>query len=71
LRNRIEGEVLMEAIVREDGTIGEIRVMKSVHPDLDAAALGAARQWLFRPATRSGQPIPVVVTLSLSFRIKI
>jgi TonB family protein len=60
----------MEAVVAADGTVREIRVLKAVHPDLDAAAAAAAKQWRFRPARRDGQPVAVVVTLELSFRIK-
>ena len=62
------GVVLMEAVVEADGTVGDVRVMKSLHPDLDQAALAAARQWQFAPATQAGKPIATIVTLALSFR---
>ena len=68
--DRVEGVVRMEAVVAEDGTVRGIRVLKSVHPDLDASAAAAAKQWRFRPARRDGQPVAVVVTIELSFRIK-
>lgn len=66
----VQGEVLMEAVVEADGTVGDVRIRKALHPDLDEAALAAARQWQFAPASQAGKPIAVVVTLALSFRIK-
>lgn len=69
LGRRIQGEVLLEAVVREDGTIGDIRVTKSLDRDLDVSALAAARQWRFSPATRAGQPIAVIVTIAMAFKI--
>jgi TonB family protein len=69
MTERVQGNVAAEAIVREDGTVGDVRITKPLHPDLDASALAAAREWRFRPATRNGQPVAVVVSLDLAFKI--
>jgi TonB family protein len=56
----IEGEVLMEAVVRSDGAVGDVRVVKSLDAKygLDEQAVKAAGQWLFEPGTRDGKPVP-------------
>ena len=66
--NWIQGSVSLELVVDSSGSAGDIRVAKSLHPDLDEAAIGSARKWRFRPATRSGQPVPVIVTMDVSFQ---
>jgi TonB family protein len=66
--NGIEGSVRLELVVDSSGSVGDIRVAKSLHPDLDEAAIGSARKWRFRPGTKSGQPVPVIVTMEVSFR---
>ncbi|HKW00641.1 MAG TPA: energy transducer TonB [Vicinamibacterales bacterium] len=69
-RNRgVEGEVQIEVVVKADGTVGDVRVTKKLDPGLDAEAMTAARQWLFKPGKdRDGNAIPVIVTIMLSFR---
>lgn len=64
----IQGVVELELVVEDSGAVGEIRIVKSLHPDMDEAAVGSARQWQFRPGTKSGEAIPVIVKLELSFR---
>jgi TonB family protein len=66
--NWIQGTVGLELVVDASGLAGDIRITKSVHPDLDEAAIGSARQWRFSPGTRSGQPVSVIVTMDVSFR---
>jgi TonB family protein len=68
-QEQVQGVVILEAIVDEDGSVTAARVVKSVGPDLDEEALGAARQWLFTPAFLDGHPIRVIVTLELEFRL--
>lgn len=64
----IQGVVGLELVVEPTGEAGDIRVVKPLHPDLDEAAMASARQWRFNPGTRSGQAIPVIVTMEVSFR---
>ncbi len=53
-----EGEVLLEVLILEDGTVGEIRVLKSSgYPRLDASALNAVKRWRYEPARLGGKPI--------------
>ena len=70
MQEKVQGEVLMECVVKADGTVGDKKVVKSLHPDLDRAALDAAAQWLFEPGTRSGEPANVLVTITIAFTLK-
>jgi protein TonB len=71
MMSKIAGVVVLEAVVRADGTIGAVRVLKSLDAryGLDRAAIDAAKQWLFKPGMRRGQPVDVIVTLILDFRL--
>jgi TonB family protein len=71
MRDKIQGDVIVEVIVNPDGSVGKTRVAISLDPidGLDANALDAAQQYRFVPGTLNGQPVPVLVTLSLSFRL--
>jgi len=70
LRRRIQGTVVLEAIVRRDGCPSHIRVLQSLDPGgLDENAVAAAEQWRFEPGRFVSTPVDVVVTISLDFRI--
>jgi protein TonB len=69
MREKIQGKVILEVVIREDGTVGDVRVIKSLDPSLDAAAIAAARQWKFKPAMRDGKPVAVRVQMELEFRL--
>jgi bla regulator protein blaR1 len=66
----VQGEVLMECVVKADGTVGDKKIVKSLHPDLDQAALDAAAQWVFEPGKRDGKPVNVLVTIAMAFTLK-
>ncbi len=72
MRAKIQGIVLLEAVVQTDGTVGEVRVVRSLDPvfGLDQEALKAARQWRFVPGRRQGQPVPVLVSIELTFTLR-
>lgn len=71
LSRKVQGDVELEVVVEKDGSVGDVRVTKGLEPDLDAQALQAARQWQFTSGTnRDGEPVPVIVTLVLSFRAR-
>ena len=69
MRAGVQGTVEVEIVIMPDGTVGRARVLQGIDPGLDNAALKAAQKWLFEPATLDGQPVPVIATLRLSFRI--
>ena len=67
---KIQGSVILECVVQPDGTIGEVRVTKALNPGLDQEAIKAVRQWRFKPGTKDGKPVPVLVTLELTFTLR-
>jgi TonB family protein len=72
MRAKIQGEVLLECIVQPDGSVGEIKVVRSLDSafGLDQEAIKAARQWRFAPGTKQGQPVPVLVTIAIAFTLR-
>jgi protein TonB len=62
----IEGTVILEAVIGTDGSVQELRVLRPV-PFLSDAALEAVRQWLFTPTRLNGEPVPVVMTVTVTF----
>ena len=69
---KMQGVVMLEAVVLPDGTVGDVRILRSLDPvfGLDQQAIRAVKQWRFTPATRRGQPIPVLVTIELTFTLR-
>src|SRR5262245_58743972 len=66
LQAGIEGVVILETVIAEDGSVRDVRVLRSI-PLLDAAAVEAVRQWRFTPTLLNGEPIPVVMTVTVEF----
>jgi len=66
----IRGEVVMEIVVRRDGSVGDVRVLQGLGYGLDARALEAVRQWRFAPARRRGTPVDVIVEVAMEFEIR-
>jgi protein TonB len=66
---KIQGAVVIEAIIDIDGKVREARVLRPL-PMLDQAALDAVRQWEYEPTLLAGQPIAVVMTVTVTFTLK-
>jgi periplasmic protein TonB len=67
-RRGVSGEVLLEIIVRSDGRVGNVRLLKGLGSGLDERAIDAVRQWRFSPARRLGTPVDVLVEVAVEFR---
>jgi TonB family protein len=70
MQDRAAGVVLTQAVVNADGRVGDVRVVRGLHDDLDVEAIKAVRQWRFVPGTLRGQPAPVMVTIELTFTLR-
>jgi len=72
MRARIQGTVLVECVVQPTGECTNVQVVHSLDPTfgLDQEAIKAAQKWKFKPGTRLGQPVPVLVTIELSFALR-
>jgi protein TonB len=66
---RVQGVVILEAVVDASGRVESARVLRSI-PTLDEAALDAVRQWRFTPALLNGEPVPVVMTVTVRFTLE-
>jgi TonB family protein len=70
LERHVEGTVVLEAVVLPDGWVDGIRVVQSLDPGLDKAAVTALEGWQFAPATMADQPVPAIVTCELTFTLR-
>ncbi|HKE86266.1 MAG TPA: TonB family protein [Vicinamibacterales bacterium] len=72
MRARLQGVVTLTCVVQTDGRCSDIRVTRSLDTvfGLDQQAIASAREWQFIPGRRLGQPVPVRVTLEITFTIR-
>jgi protein TonB len=69
-RRGTEGDVVLEIVVRRDGSVGDIRMLQGLGSGLDQRAVAAVRQWRFTPARRYGTPVDVVVEVAVEFKLR-
>jgi protein TonB len=65
---RIQGKVLLEAVINKEGVIEELTVV-SGHPLLIQAALDAVKQWRYQPTMLNGVPVEVITTIEVNFTL--
>ena len=72
MRAKIQGVVWLEAVVLENGSVGQVRVIRSLNPTsaLDLEAERTVKKWVFAPGTRLGQPVPVLIEIEMSFTLR-
>ena len=61
---------MLKATIAVDGTVRDVQVVKSVHPDLDNAAIEAVRQWLFDGTLLNCSAVEVTMNVSIDFGIQ-
>jgi protein TonB len=64
------GEVVLEIVVRRDGTVGNVKVLKGLGAGLNDRAIQAVGQWRFSPALRLGTPVDVIVEVGVEFKLR-
>jgi protein TonB len=65
---QVQGVVILEAIIGTDGRVDRVRVLRSI-PLLDEAAVAAVKQWRYTPTLLNGMPVPVLMTITVNFRL--
>jgi TonB family protein len=72
MRARAQGTVGLDCVVLPDGSVGPCDVVQPLDSafGLDAEAVKAAKQWRFRPGTRLGEPVSVLVRIELTFTLR-
>jgi protein TonB len=68
IRAGVQGVVILEAVVDEQGAVKDVKVLRSI-PLLDNAAIAAVEQWHYSPVMLNGRPVPFVLTVVVSFSI--
>jgi len=69
LHARIEGVVKLEAVIRSDGKVGQVRVLHGLGLGCTDAAIQALRRWRFLPGERNGVPVDVFFELTVDFKL--
>jgi len=69
-RRNIEGDVVLEIVVRRDGAVGDVKLLQGLGAGLDQRAIEAVRQWRFSPAQRQGVPVDVIVEVAVEFKLR-
>ena len=69
-RRGLAGEVVLEIVVRRDGSVGDVKLLQGLGSGLNDRAVQAVRQWRFSPAERLGTPVDVIVEVSVEFKLR-
>ena len=69
-RSNIEGEVDLEIVLKRDGTVGDVKVLRGLRGGLNDRAIEAVRQWKFTPGRMKGTPVDVVVEVGVEFHLR-
>jgi TonB family protein len=69
-RRGIQGDVLLEIVIRRDGSVGDVRLRRGLDRGLDQRAIDAVRQWRFSPAKRHGVAVDVIVEVGVEFKLR-
>ena len=69
---RLEARVILQAVVRADGTVGDLEMLSSSsdRQEFADAAIAAVEQWRYEPATRNGKPVNVYFTIRVEFELR-
>jgi protein TonB len=65
---QVEGAVVLEATVGKDGRVDSVRIVNG-NPLLNASAIAAVKQWRYEPLQLNGDPVPFILTVTVSFRM--
>lgn len=68
IKGHVQGEVVLYAIIRKDGSVDSIQIVRGLDPQLDRNAIDAFKQWTFLPATRAKVPVDSEVVIHVPFR---
>jgi TonB family protein len=68
VQDHVEGEVILYGVIRRDGAVDSIQLVRGIDPQLDAYSIEAFAQWKFQPATKEGQPVDLEAIVYIPFR---
>jgi periplasmic protein TonB len=70
MRAGVQGNVVLDVVVKADGSVGDVKVTKPLHPELDEQAISTVRKWQFKAGTKGGEPVPVLVEIEMTFTLR-
>jgi TonB family protein len=70
MRAKVEGTVVLACVVKTDGSIGDVKVARSLDAGLDQEAIKAIKQWRFKPGLKDGKAVAVRVSIEMTFTLK-
>ena len=70
INEHVEGEVVLYAVIRRDGSVDSIQLVEGLDEELDKNAMNALGQWKFRPATRRGEPVDLEAIIHIPFHAR-
>ena len=69
-QGRVQGVVILEAIIDAMGNVNDVKVLKGLPMGLTEQAVQTAEEWKFKPATRNGDPVAVFFNLTIRFSLQ-
>jgi protein TonB len=66
---RVQGIVILEATISPQGRVVEVKVLRGI-PLLDQAAIDAVQTWVYTPTLLNGVPVPVIMTVTVNFKLQ-
>jgi TonB family protein len=70
IKEHVDGEVVLYAIIRKDGSVDSIQLVHGIDPQLDKNSMEALARWVFRAATREGQPVELEAVVHIPFKFR-
>lgn len=67
IRDRVEGTVVLYAVIHSDGSVGQVRVLQGIDQRLDASAQAALEKWRFRPGRKNGNAVEIEAVVQIPF----
>ena len=68
-RARMEGFVILQAVIDKQGNVTDVEVLRGLGLGLDVAAMDAVKQWKYTPTTYNGRPVEVILTVNVVFQL--
>jgi TonB family protein len=68
MRHNVQGVVILYAVIHSDGSVGDVKVLRSIDDQLDEYARAALARWRFRPATKNGSPVDLEAVVTIPFK---
>jgi TonB family protein len=70
MKDKVEGTVILYAIIRADGSITDVKILNSVNQRLDESAIAALHRWKFAPGSKQNQAVDVEAVVQVPFKVK-